>query len=316
MRVNTDMKKTATKPEQEKMVLPGLGENENERAQKPDNRPQEEPKSYEEAIEAILFAAGHPVSYETLAKTFDLTPPIIRKTVKEYAEKYNHSKVPRGVILLALDEECQLCTKAEYLAFIRYALGIRRNGTLSASTLETLAIVAYHQPVTRVYIDAVRGVDSSYAVSSLVERGLIEAKGRLDAPGRPVLFGTTSSFLRCFGLESIADLPDLPNEEIATVFQTVQDRLDAEEIDPNQLTIEDAEARATFEESPAAQTDADPDTQDPTPEEEPIPQGEEPDLTPETADALPFSPSETVSDGGESDDLPESTAEMILGPKE
>ena len=180
--------KTQTAPEQEKMDLPGLGENENEKTVKPENRPLEEPKSYEEAIEAILFAAGHPVSYETLAKTFDMPSPIIRRTVKEYAEKYNHSKLPRGVILLALDDECQLCTKAEYLAYIRFALGIRRNGTLSASTLETLAIVAYHQPVTRAYVDAVRGVDSSYAVSSLVERGLIEAKGRLDAPGRPVLF--------------------------------------------------------------------------------------------------------------------------------
>ena len=296
--------KTPPAPEQEKMELPGLGENENELPrQKPENRPLEEPSSYEEAIEAILFAAGHPVSYEALAKTFDLTAPIIRSTVKEYAEKYNHSKVPRGVILLALDEECQLCTKAEYLAYIRYALGIRRNGTLSASTLETLAIVAYHQPVTRAYIDAVRGVDSSYAVSSLVERGLIEAKGRLDAPGRPVLFGTTSNFLRCFGLDSIDQLPDLPNEEIATVFQTVQDRLDAEEIDPNQLTIEDAEARAAFE---AAEP-----KQEPAPEET-VPEGEEPEIT---DDGLPFAEAETVTDTESDDDIPEATAELILGPE-
>ena len=294
-------------PEQEKLDLPGLGENENERPVKPENKPLEEPKSYEEAIEAILFAAGHPVSYETLGKTFDLPAPIIRTTVKEYAERYNHSKVPRGVILLALDEDCQLCTKAEYLAYIRYALGIRRQGTLSASTLETLAIVAYHQPVTRAYVDAVRGVDSSYAVSSLVERGLIEAKGRLDAPGRPVLFGTTSSFLRCFGLESISDLPDLPNVEIATVFQTVQDRLDAEEVDPNQLTIEDAEARAAFEEkTDEAGTD--------TPKtEEPIPEGEEPVLLGEEDDELPFPDGETITQAEPADDIPEATAEEILG---
>ena len=97
--------KTPPAPEQEKMDLPDVGENLNDLPrQKPENRPLEEPSSYEEAIEAILFAAGHPVSYEALAKTFDLTAPIIRTTVKEYAEKYNHSKVPRGVILLALDE--------------------------------------------------------------------------------------------------------------------------------------------------------------------------------------------------------------------
>ena len=303
--------KTAPTPEQERMDLPGLGENENERKEKPENRPLEEPKSYEEAIEAILFAAGHPVSYEALAKTFDLTVPIIRKTVKEYAEKYNHSKVPRGVILLALDDECQLCTKAEYLAYIRYALGIRRNGTLSASTLETLAIVAYHQPVTRAYIDAVRGVDSSYAVSSLVERGLIEAKGRLDAPGRPVLFGTTSSFLRCFGLDSIEELPDLPNDEIAAVFQTVQDRFDAEEIDPNQLTIEDAEARAAFENEQIKKPEKDV----PAPEE--VPEGEEPEFTGDDEPGLPFTAAETVTQtDAPDDDLPEATPELIFGKED
>ena len=296
--------KTPPAPEQEKMDLPDVGENLNDLPrQKPENRPLEEPSSYEEAIEAILFAAGHPVSYEALAKTFDLTAPIIRTTVKEYAEKYNHSKVPRGVILLALDEECQLCTKAEYLAYIRYALGIRRNGTLSASTLETLAIVAYHQPVTRAYIDAVRGVDSSYAVSSLVERGLIEAKGRLDAPGRPVLFGTTSNFLRCFGLDSIDQLPELPNEEIATVFRTVQDRLDAEEIDPNQLTIEDAEARATFETAEPKQ---------PSATEEPVPEGEEPEIT---DDGLPFTEDEIAQKNEPDDGIPEASVELILGPE-
>ena len=296
--------KTPPAPEQEKMDLPDVGENLNDLPrQKPENRPLEEPSSYEEAIEAILFAAGHPVSYEALAKTFDLTAPIIRTTVKEYAEKYNHSKVPRGVILLALDEECQLCTKAEYLAYIRYALGIRRNGTLSASTLETLAIVAYHQPVTRAYIDAVRGVDSSYAVSSLVERGLIEAKGRLDAPGRPVLFGTTSNFLRCFGLDSIDQLPELPNEEIATVFRTVQDRLDAEEIDPNQLTIEDAEARATFETAEPKQ---------PSAPEEPVPEGEEPEIT---DDGLPFTEDEIAQKNEPDDGIPEASVELILGPE-
>ena len=216
-----------------------------ESAQVKENREHlEEPESYEEAIEAILFAAGHPVSYETLAKTFELRGPILRNIVKEYAERYNKSKVPRGVILLAMDKECQLCTKPKYLAYIRSALGIRRNGTLSAANMETLAIVAYHQPVTRAYIDAVRGVDSSYAVSSLVERGLIEAKGRLDAPGRPVLFGTSTGFLRCFGLNSVEELPGLDNEELQQVFRKVEEKLESEsaeaELDENQITIDDA----------------------------------------------------------------------------
>ncbi len=231
----------------------------------------EEPDSYEEAIEAILFAAGHPVSYETLAKTFELRAPILRNMVKEYAERYNKSKVPRGVILLAMDKECQLCTKPKYLSYIRSALGIRRNGTLSAANMETLAIVAYHQPVTRAYIDAVRGVDSSYAVSSLVERGLIEAKGRLDAPGRPVLFGTSTGFLRCFGLNSVEDLPGLDNEELQQVFRKVEEKLESEAareaIDENQLTIDDA-MKQSEESEQAASEDIDTAPSDPQPTED------------------------------------------------
>ena len=220
----------------------------------------EEPDSYEEAIEAILFAAGHPVSYETLAKAFELRAPILRNMVKEYAEKYNKSRVPRGVILLAMDKECQLCTKPKYLSYIRAALGIRRNGTLSAANMETLAIVAYHQPVTRAYIDAVRGVDSSYAVSALVEKGLIEAKGRLDAPGRPVLFGTSTAFLRCFGLSSVDELPGLDNEELQQVFRAVEEKLesDAEQFsrDENQITIDDALKLSEASESEASPAEA------------------------------------------------------------
>lgn len=220
----------------------------------------EEPDSYEEAIEAILFAAGHPVSYETLAKAFELRAPILRNMVKEYAEKYNKSRVPRGVILLAMDKECQLCTKPKYLSYIRAALGIRRNGTLSAANMETLAIVAYHQPVTRAYIDAVRGVDSSYAVSALVEKGLIEAKGRLDAPGRPVLFGTSTAFLRCFGLSSVDELPGLDNEELQQVFRKVEEKLesDAEQFsrDENQITIDDALKLSEASESEASPAEA------------------------------------------------------------
>ena len=227
---------------------------------KEDREHLEEPDSYEEAIEAILFAAGHPVSYETLAKTFELRGPILRNMVKEYAEKYNKSKVPRGVILLAMDKECQLCTKQTYLSYIRAALGIRRNGTLSAANMETLAIIAYHQPVTRAYIDAVRGVDSSYAVSSLLERGLIESRGRLDAPGRPMLFGTSTGFLRCFGLNSVDELPGLDNEELQQVFRKVEEKLesDAEQSsrDENQITIDDALRLSEAGESEASSAEA------------------------------------------------------------
>ena len=161
----------------------------------------------EEAIEAVLFAAGHPVSYATLARVLESTPSKIREAVAEYATKYNNSEIPRGVLLLTYSDSCQLCTKQHYLTEIRDALGIKKSGTLSSSALETLAIVAYNQPITRTFVDQVRGVDSSYAVNSLIDKGLIEACGRLDAPGRPMLYVTTEKFLRVFGIQSLSELP-------------------------------------------------------------------------------------------------------------
>ncbi len=162
-------------------------------------------------IEAILFAAGHPISYDKLADVLNKTPAQVRKIVREYAEEYNSidSPVPRGVLLLTFDDSCQLCTMEQYGQYIREALGIRRGGNLSASSIEVLAIVAYNEPVTRAYIDTVRGVDSNYSVNTLCEKHLIEPCGRLDAPGRPMLYRTTEDFLRVFGLNSLNELPEI-----------------------------------------------------------------------------------------------------------
>ena len=162
---------------------------------------------FEEALEAILFAAGHPISYATLARVFETTPSKIKELVSKYSAIYNNSEIPRGVILLTYADSCQLCTKKYYLTEIREALGIRKSGSLSSSSMEALAIVAYNQPVTRVFVDTLRRVDSSYAMNNLIDRGLIESKGRLDAPGRPMLYKTTEDFLRVFGMTSLGDLP-------------------------------------------------------------------------------------------------------------
>lgn len=172
---------------------------------------------YEEAIESILFAAGHPITYTNLARVLNLTPAKVKDIVSEYARTYNTTKMPRGVILLAYDDSCQLCTKQYYLPEIREALGIKKSGTLSTSSMEALAIVAYNQPVTRMYVDTLRRADSSYAMNNLIDRGLIECKGRMDVPGRPMLYGTTNDFLRCFGLGSLADLPGT-SEELMALF--------------------------------------------------------------------------------------------------
>ena len=166
-----------------------------------------------EAIEAILFAAGYPVKYDKLAEVLGLSASDVKLFCEHMATEYEKSG--RGILMLCLPETCQLTTKEQYMPYIREALGIKRGGNLSASSLEVLAIVAYNQPVTRAYVDAVRGVDSSYAVGSLLDKNLIEACGRLDAPGRPMLYVTTDKFLRVFGLNSLSELPETEALSIA-----------------------------------------------------------------------------------------------------
>ena len=220
----------------------------------------EEPRSIvlEEAIEAILFAAGHPVSYATLARVFEKTPSQIRDAVNEYAKIYNNSEIPRGVLLLTYADKCQLCTKQHYITEIRDALGIKKSGTLSSAALETLAIVAYNQPVTRLFVDTLRKVDSSYAMNSLIDRELIECQGRLDVPGRPMLYGTTAAFLRCFGLDSLDALPKT-TEEIAEVFAKTKVDTDLIKLDEvsngEQMGILDYEEADVSEETATADTE-------------------------------------------------------------
>lgn len=213
----------------------------------------------EEAIEAILFAAGHPISYATLARVLEITPTKVKDIVAEYSLKYNNSEIPRGVLLLTYTDSCQLCTKQHYLTEIRDALGIKKSGTLSSAALETLAIVAYNQPVTRLFVDTLRKVDSSYAMNSLIDRGLIECKGRLDVPGRPMLYGTTSDFLRCFGLNDLDSLPKT-SEEISNVFTNAklgssedvsnEENQEITNEDGTQITISEVAPEAVEENAP------------------------------------------------------------------
>ncbi|MBQ8163706.1 MAG: SMC-Scp complex subunit ScpB [Clostridia bacterium] len=176
-----------------------------------DNIQKVETKDLEKAIEAILFAAGHPMNYSKLAEALGYSESQIKKKVKAFAEKYNEND-KRGIMLLCFESSCQLCTKEQFLPYIKEALGIRKGGNLSASSLEVLAIIAYNEPVTRTFIDTVRKVDSAYIVGNLCEKNLIEVCGRLDVPGRPNLYRTTPTFLRCFGIETLEQLPyvDIP----------------------------------------------------------------------------------------------------------
>lgn len=195
---------------------------------------------FEEALEAVLFAAGHPISYATLARVFQMTPGKVKDRAFEYSLRYNDPEIPRGVILLCYDESCQLCTKQDFLPEIRDTLGVKKSGSLSTSSMEALAIVAYNQPVTRIFVDTLRRADSSYAMNNLIDRGLIECKGRLDVPGRPMVFGTTDDFLRCFGLSSIAALPRA-TEDLLEMFSKAREAEEQNAMDEAEEKIEGAE---------------------------------------------------------------------------
>ncbi len=158
-------------------------------------------------IEACLFAAGHPLTYVRLGEVLGVSAAECADTVEKMAALYNNPEFPRGVMLIRFPDSCQLCTREQYAEDIKLALGIRRGGRLSASLLEVLAVIAYNQPVTRTFVDTVRGVDSAYAVNALQEKNLIEPCGKLDAPGRPTLYRTTEDFLRVFGLGALDELP-------------------------------------------------------------------------------------------------------------
>lgn len=224
-------------------------EEKNQAEKMPEDIVEERNIIFEEAVEAILFAAGHPVSYATLARVFEMTPAKVRDRIQEYALIYNDPDIPRGVVLLAYSETCQLCTKQYYLTEIRDALGIKKSGTLSTSSLEALAIVAYNQPVTRLFVDTLRRADSSYAMNNLLDRGLIECKGRLDVPGRPMLYGTTTDFLRSFGLKDLSELPKT-NEEIQALFQkasNVQESALTEEEIKNKEKLDGVEGQISLD---------------------------------------------------------------------
>lgn len=179
------------------------------------------------AIEAILYAAGHPVEYAKLSEVLGLSERDVKSMIEAMSREYNSEKSKRGVLLLMYPDSCQFATKEEFLPYIREALGIKRGGNLSNSTMEALAVVAYNQPVTRAYVDAVRGVDSSYAMTSLIDKGLIESLSRLDAPGRPMLYTTTEKFLRVFGLSSLEDLPET---ELSPTVEATPEAMAVEEV--------------------------------------------------------------------------------------
>lgn len=165
----------------------------------------------ENIIEGILFASGEPVGISRIAAVLGTDEDSITQAAAGLRDRYIFER--RGMRLVFLDRAVQLCSAPEYADYIRLALETRKQPQLSQQALEVLSIVAYFQPVTKLYIEQVRGVDSSYTVGLLQERKLIETCGRLSVPGRPLLYKTTPAFLRTFGLTSLEELPELPEPD-------------------------------------------------------------------------------------------------------
>lgn len=186
------------------------------------------------AIEGILFAAGEPVKAAKLAAVLDTDLETVKEAVRLL--KYNYDTELRGIMIIELDDGYQLCSRPEYYAYIQEILGEQRRQALSNAAMEALAIVAYKQPITRGQVEFIRGVNSDGAMNRLIERDLIEETGRLEAPGRPILYSTTQNFLRCFGLKSPKDLPEVDLKEITGDYE--------------QISIENSEAK----ENPDAET--------------------------------------------------------------
>ena len=197
-------------------------------------------------IEAILFAAGESVPAARLSLILGVGEEEVLAAAEELREKYEREQ--RGMRILRLDDRLQMCSAPEFAPYISKVLEQRKPPMLSQPALETLAVVAYFQPVTRAYVEQVRGVDSSYTVSALCERGLIEECGRLEVPGRPAIFRTTDVFLRTMGISSLTELPPLPdmtNGEGIEKLQSAINKLQApglkEQISLSEVTGETVE---------------------------------------------------------------------------
>lgn len=190
------------------------------------------------ALEAILFAAGEPVPAARISLILEQDEETVWDAAQELSEQYE--KEGRGIRILKLDKALQMCSAPEYAAVIGKTLEQRKPPMLSQPALETLAIVAYFQPVTRAYIDQVRGVDSSYTVGVLIDRGLIERCGKLDVPGRPSLLRTTDVFLRTMGISELSQLPTLPDIATGDAAKKLEDAIEKlSTVGDNQMSIEE-----------------------------------------------------------------------------
>lgn len=205
-------------------------------------------KNIRNAIEAILFASGDSVPVGRIAAALELTEAQAKSEIEALMKEYEEAN--RGITIIRLDGSYQMTSVEEYAPEIRTVMDLRRNTPLSQAALEVLAVIAYNQPVTKAFVEQVRGVDCSGVIGSLTAKDLIEEKGRLELPGRPLVYGTTENFLRCFSISDLSELPALPESE--------KPDSDADEGDDSQLSIfsSEEEDKSEIDEKADAPLDA------------------------------------------------------------
>lgn len=181
-------------------------------------------KQFKAIVEAVLFASGEPVELPRLAQVLEIDEDGAEQITDDLMHEVNNRT--GGIKIVKLDGCYQMCTKSAYADYIRKALDIRKNMPLTQAAMEVLSIIAYNQPVTRAFIEQVRGVDCGAVLQGLIGKKLVEEKGRLELPGRPLLYGTTLDFLRCFNISSLEQLPPLPqNSEDNDMRETTLDEV-------------------------------------------------------------------------------------------
>ena len=181
------------------------------------------------AAEAILFACGEPLEIDRLAEALELDEEYTEKILEKLQADYDERE--SGLCVLRMENKYQLCTRVQYADIVRQVLEVKKNTPLSTAAFEVLAVIAYNQPVTKSYIEQVRGVDCSSVVNTLCQKGLVEEKGRLELPGRPLLYGTTSDFLKCFCISSLTELPELPEKELPEITDIPENESEDQTID-------------------------------------------------------------------------------------
>lgn len=194
-------------------------------------------KNIECALEAVLFSLGEAVEIDKLAEALEVREDEIKTAVASLKKRYE--KDSRGIKLIEIENSVQMCSNPDYYECIQRVTQIKKQAGLSSAALETLSIIAYNQPVTKGTMDFIRGVDCTYSVARLLERGFIDELGRAETPGRPILYGTTTEFLRCFGLKSLEDLPPLPEKEVFEEADNKPSDIIEEFVKENEVDSED-----------------------------------------------------------------------------